>query len=361
MTNFPSVAVIMAFYVLEALSVSLPVVTPRPQLNASVDEHDLLRQRAITTEMSTCGYENGDPTLIRTANSGYDCRVDTAMALWGFCPTTVISASDCGLAGYCIDTGSCSDGCGSLSDVSTITTFTWCVSSAPALSCDATNSTSTDSDAPFCSTALLTFGVDQTYSYIACGATAVTQHYDITPTTTSTSATTTSSTSQSASSISSSSGDLPSSSTSASVGSTSTAAAAAEDSNSSGKSSSVNTGAIVGGVLGGIAIICVCVVAVVFLMKRGRGRESPDNAQPQPEPQSPPPGVQPIENQESKPFMAYDSGGTTRQASFVSELPGSAQWPELSELAAGYDRQGHPNRSRRSSSNAGLEIELSSG
>lgn len=128
MMNFPSVAVVVALHVLGALSASLPVVTPRPQLNASVDEHDLLRQRAITTEMSTCGYENGNPTLIRTANSGYDCRVDTARALWGFCPTTVISASDCGLAGYCVDTGSCSDGCGSLSGVSTITTFTWCVS-----------------------------------------------------------------------------------------------------------------------------------------------------------------------------------------------------------------------------------------
>lgn len=346
MTNFPSVAVVAAFYVLGALSLSLPVVTPRPQLNASVDEHDLLRQRAITTEMSTCGYENGDPTLIRTANSGYDCRVDTVRALWGFCPTTVISASDCGLAGYCVDTGSCSDGCGSLSGVSTITTFTWCVSGVPALSCDATNSKiSTDSDASFCSTALLTFGVDQTYSYIACGATAVTQHYDITPTT-STSATTTSDTSsssnsQATSSISPSSGDLPSSST-ASVESSSTASAAAEDSSSSDKGSSVNTGAIVGGVLGGIAIICVCVVAVVFLMKRGRGRGSPDTAQPQPEPQSPPPGVQPIENQESKSFMAYESGGTTREASFVSELPGSAQWPELSELAAGYDQHGQP-------------------
>lgn len=140
MTNFPSVAVIVAFYVLGALSASLPVVTPRPQLNASVDEHYLLRQRAITTEMSTCGYENGDPSSIRTANSGYDCRVDTVRALWGFCPTTVTSASDCGLAGYCVDTGSCSDGCGSLSGVSTITTFTWCVLSVPALSCDATNS-----------------------------------------------------------------------------------------------------------------------------------------------------------------------------------------------------------------------------
>lgn len=131
MTNFLSVAVVTALHVHGAVSVSLPMVTPRPQLNASVDEHDLLRQRAITTEMSTCGYESGNPTLIRTANSGYDCRVDTARGLWGFCPTTVISASDCGLAGYCVDTGKCSTGCGTLSGESTVTTFTWCVFTHP--------------------------------------------------------------------------------------------------------------------------------------------------------------------------------------------------------------------------------------
>ena len=44
--------------------------------------------------------------------------------LWGFCPTTVISASDCGLAGNCVDSHACTAGCG-IKNVASITTFTW--------------------------------------------------------------------------------------------------------------------------------------------------------------------------------------------------------------------------------------------
>ncbi|KAL6872048.1 hypothetical protein J3F83DRAFT_733624 [Trichoderma novae-zelandiae] len=62
--------------------------------------------------MSTCGYQNGDPNKFRTANLGFDCRVDTMNGLWGFCPVTVVAATDCGLAGSCVDHGSCSSGCG---------------------------------------------------------------------------------------------------------------------------------------------------------------------------------------------------------------------------------------------------------
>lgn len=81
-------------------------------------------EKRIATELSTCGYLNGDPKLIRTANSGYNCRVDTVHALWGFCPTTVIAATDCGLAAACIDSYACSDGCGKTTDSKT-TTWTW--------------------------------------------------------------------------------------------------------------------------------------------------------------------------------------------------------------------------------------------
>ncbi|KAI0844234.1 hypothetical protein F5Y00DRAFT_249195 [Daldinia vernicosa] len=55
--------------------------------------------------MSTCGYQDGDPLKPRTAEPGYDCRIDTAAQLWGFCPTTVQNPSDCGLAGACADGG----------------------------------------------------------------------------------------------------------------------------------------------------------------------------------------------------------------------------------------------------------------
>lgn len=73
---------------------------------------------------STCGFDGGVASLFRTAAPGFDCRFDTAHGLWGFCPTTVISATDCGLAGNCVDSNTCTDGCG-MTGVAGITTFTW--------------------------------------------------------------------------------------------------------------------------------------------------------------------------------------------------------------------------------------------
>lgn len=84
------------------------------------------RQQQTTILVSTCGFKDGDANQPRTANAGYDCRVDTQHALWGFCPTTAISASDCGLAGNCVDPHSCSNGCG-ITGTPGITTFTWYV------------------------------------------------------------------------------------------------------------------------------------------------------------------------------------------------------------------------------------------
>lgn len=81
----------------------------------------------ITSAATTCGYKDGDPNQPRTAADGWACRVDTALGLWGFCPETVISARDCGLAGVCVDSHSCTAGCGRLTDRADITTFSWSV------------------------------------------------------------------------------------------------------------------------------------------------------------------------------------------------------------------------------------------
>ena len=80
----------------------------------------------LTTFVSTCGYRNGDPSQIRTANSGFDCRVYTEYTIWGFCPTTISAVSNCGLAGSCVDAHACESGCGVLGNPS-VTTFTWYV------------------------------------------------------------------------------------------------------------------------------------------------------------------------------------------------------------------------------------------
>jgi hypothetical protein len=82
------------------------------------------RRQQATAYVTTCGYVTGDPNQPRVANSGFDCRVDTLNALWGFCPTTVIAVTDCGLAGNCVDAQSCSQGCGIVGTIG-ITTFTW--------------------------------------------------------------------------------------------------------------------------------------------------------------------------------------------------------------------------------------------
>jgi hypothetical protein len=100
---------------------------PLPTLAAQLLQHneaEFDKRADIQAEMSICGYQNGDPKKIRTANPGFDCRVDITNRLWGFCPVTVIAVADCGLAGSCVDEGSCSSGCGKTAKTQ-LATFTW--------------------------------------------------------------------------------------------------------------------------------------------------------------------------------------------------------------------------------------------
>ncbi|KAH7109172.1 hypothetical protein B0J13DRAFT_315668 [Dactylonectria estremocensis] len=275
----------------QALVTALPTITPTPQLR-NFDHHsgNELQKRSITTELSTCGYLNGDPDRIRTANSGYVCRVDTKNGLWGFCPNTVIVAKDCGLAGSCFDGRACSRGCG-MTEIEDLTTFT----------CTGTT---------YCSTALLTFGVDQTYSYIACGAKSGIDHYQITPnqeTATTTSSTKSSITSlsisgrtsgaesrttnipeSSESTIKTATNSEPSDSDSGPIHTSSklevqtpttsddneaevASAAPGADSESADKSST-NIGTIIGGVIGGLALICGTAIMAIYLLRKSNSR-----------------------------------------------------------------------------------------
>ena len=87
----------------------------------------LFKKRQEQVRASTCGYGEGRADHPRTADIGFDCRVDIQKRLWGFCPTTVIAASDCGLAGACVDNHACSTGCGILPAEAVVTTFSWYV------------------------------------------------------------------------------------------------------------------------------------------------------------------------------------------------------------------------------------------
>jgi hypothetical protein len=71
----------------------------------------------------TCGFDTDG--IARTAEAGFDCRVDTQNGLWGFCEVLNTAASDCGFAGYCIDDQDCAGGCGPLENRPDIKSITW--------------------------------------------------------------------------------------------------------------------------------------------------------------------------------------------------------------------------------------------
>ncbi|KAH7127550.1 hypothetical protein EDB81DRAFT_144808 [Dactylonectria macrodidyma] len=134
--------------------------------------------------------------------------------------------------------------------------------------------------------ALLTFGVDQTYSYIACSAKARTDRYYITPTVDAKTASSETSTSTTASSTAQITGTASEDKTDPTQIRTESAAestkrdpsqsppeeSAADESTSSGNSSAP-IGAIVGGAIGGLVVICGTTIAVIYLLRRNRGKQ----------------------------------------------------------------------------------------
>ncbi|KAK4235104.1 hypothetical protein C8A03DRAFT_18102 [Achaetomium macrosporum] len=212
----------------------------------------------IVTKYSTI-FTTGDGSKPRTANSGYECRVDLLNDLWGFCPITVIAATDCGLAGACVDSFDCSKGCGFME--APLTTFTC-----------------SEVTAPFCSTALLTLSNNVgPYSYIACGKSAKTYHYMAFTTEAASSSTAerTSSTIAS-SSTATASNDLAQGGSDSPTDTENTRPTDSDSNNQSSSSgdSNNNTGAIIGGVVGCLALICICCVATVWVLRRNKKETS---------------------------------------------------------------------------------------
>ncbi|KAI1483229.1 hypothetical protein F4774DRAFT_427611 [Daldinia eschscholtzii] len=218
-----------------------------------------LKQRDLTTQMSTCGYQDGDPSKSRTAEPDYDCRIDTANRLWGFCPTTVAFARDCGLAGACVDGAGCSGTCG-FEDIMSISTI-YC--------------SETDLDKGFCSTAIIDAGEDQTFWYIACGAEETQIIYLPTPTIP---ITTTQLIAEPSSTGVTTEEDTVAESSSYSTDTTSNSDPEPTTTTSERPTTTTNTGAIVGGVLGGLALVCGTVVAVVYILRRSRTTQDRDEA-----------------------------------------------------------------------------------
>ncbi|UNI22183.1 hypothetical protein JDV02_008094 [Purpureocillium takamizusanense] len=229
--------------------------------NPNPQQHNgLLQGRAPEPQQSTCGFLNGDASKPRTADPGFNCRVDTQNGLWGFCPTSVVYADDCGFAGSCVDDHGCSTACG-LTDTTTLTTFT----------CSASQ---------YCSTALLTFGVDQTYSYLACGSGPSVEHYLNLPTTPSTTAKsgaglTRDSTLFTATKTSLTSVSHTSSNTSPRATSTTITTPSSQDHGSSAGPN--NIAAIIGGSVAGLVVLCASAIALTYIIRRHRNSDGVRN------------------------------------------------------------------------------------
>ncbi|SPQ24228.1 a0dff3bf-ce28-4154-a574-b1657f33762b [Thermothielavioides terrestris] len=203
-------------------------------------------------------YKDGDASRPRTAESGYDIRVDVANSAWGFCGSN--NPNQCDMAGTCVDSFSCSRGCG----FGNTYLDTW---------------TCSDSSNRYCSTALLTLSSDTTraVTYLACAdKPGRTEEFMAFTTTTPASSSSSSSTTppQASQTMITSTQSVPTTTSVADTGSPnapspSSSADPANNSSSSSSNNNNNTGMIVGASVGCVALVCVSVV-IVFLIRRNR-------------------------------------------------------------------------------------------
>jgi len=141
-------------------------------------------------------------------------------------------------------------------------------------------STQSDPESRYCSMAFLTFGVDQTYEYFHCGPEAATAHLLAFPTA---ALTITTSTMTSPSSTTTPTTTFASSPTSAWTSSTASSTAPAQtpapgqpvasyppSTTTHSTNAKSNTGSIIGGVIGGLALICCFGGLVAYLLVKSR-------------------------------------------------------------------------------------------
>ncbi|KAK4038805.1 hypothetical protein C8A01DRAFT_17114 [Parachaetomium inaequale] len=230
----------------------------------------------ISTRLDTI-YLNGDPRKSRTADFGFDFRIGDRV--WAPCPVTVVKSDDC-MVGLCVDNFLCSKGCG-FPDRTTLSTLR-CTRDAN----------------QFCSTAFLTIqkAADPVTNY-ACANDVSEDNYMgfttdpplVEALTTSTSTTFPLSTTSTSSEPSITRGPAQSSirsSTKPPSSSPTSGAGADQDtaSNSAGASNATsppnNTGAIIGGVAGCLALVCGFGLAVVWLLRRNRNANAESGSAP---------------------------------------------------------------------------------
>ncbi|KAK4243697.1 hypothetical protein C7999DRAFT_17995 [Corynascus novoguineensis] len=211
------------------------------------------------TSMSTV-WRTGNSRMVRSAEPGWDIWIDLEQSLWGFCDRTFVGTTQCGLAGRCTNSFSCSTGCGQ-------TRF---FAEASLMSSGST---------PYCSFNYLTLSENGgPFTYVAYNSNADVKTYW---------AWTTSETPPSSSSEPSTS-EGPSSETTArqavqptTCSPRNTASGAdptsdpntestASSTNNSGSKNDLNIGAILGGIIVCVALICTCVLFIYWTRQRSR-------------------------------------------------------------------------------------------
>ncbi|KAK4098654.1 hypothetical protein N658DRAFT_212674 [Parathielavia hyrcaniae] len=232
---------------------------------AVVDERAFSVQR-LTPSLETI-YSTGDVTKRKTAAFGFNFQVELGghthrQGLWGFCPVELEAPTNC-LTGACFDDFGCSTGCGLVG-----------VTQYSTISCRS----------KLCSSAILTpeSKVAASYTYYACGDEHGPDVYygftvDFPPTSSTTSTTSTSSsTSASTSQQSLSPGPAITSGPSQSD-SPSNTGTSVPNTQSSLENTAISTGAIVGGAVGGLAVLCSFAFAVFWLVRRNKKANEDQN------------------------------------------------------------------------------------
>lgn len=197
----------------------------------------------------------------------------------------------------------------------------------------ANNASDNSNSWSLCATAVLIPNRDQTYTYIACGPSAVTITYYATTTITAADSTMSSDSigvsSEGGSEDSSELSALTTPETSPGLVAESASGAAASADQKDGGGSSTNVGAIVGGVLGEIAILCATVVLVIWIRRRRTKPAQYTGAESSPSPErkeyryEPAPKTEAIHELPGQSTGHNDGGAPTWRQS-LSELSGSS-------------------------------------
>jgi hypothetical protein len=120
MVPFPLLSLLLLSGVREVAASFLFGRQRPPSDGATTPALETRQGTALFTTIATI-YAGGDVSQARTANKGFDIRVDLANTAFGFCDSN--NLNQCDMAGTCVDDFSCSGGCGFGNTA--LVTWTW--------------------------------------------------------------------------------------------------------------------------------------------------------------------------------------------------------------------------------------------